>query len=265
MSQYVVTDTELTAVADAIRSKGGTEADLEWPSEFVSAIGAITTGGGGIPLLTRAQWTALTTVQKKAYDLVVIQDTSSGFDRGELVNGADYIGSMIQSGSGSDSSTFTVNMSGTYQLLILALNSEASSYDLNIGVTQNGTSVTGQTLDTNSYSNSGSNRRNYRLNVYDIECDYGDEISIVVTNRNNYSRVVYALCDTNVTTLDQAMTTPDGPTSGSYNDDAIVLYGTCDGTSSTQTINFDIVEANNTVQTANPGNNYKSSYIFWLS
>lgn len=47
MLQYVVTDTELEAVANAIRTKGGTEADLEWPSAFVSAIGAITTGGGG--------------------------------------------------------------------------------------------------------------------------------------------------------------------------------------------------------------------------
>ena len=44
MSDYKVTDTELTAVADAIRSKGGTEAQLEWSSGFVSAIGAISTG-----------------------------------------------------------------------------------------------------------------------------------------------------------------------------------------------------------------------------
>ena len=45
-TQYVVTDEELTAVANAIRTKGGTSADLEWYSDFVSAIGAITGGGG---------------------------------------------------------------------------------------------------------------------------------------------------------------------------------------------------------------------------
>lgn len=46
-TQYMVTDTELTAVADAIRTKGGTSEDLEWYSGFVSAIGDIS--GGSIP------------------------------------------------------------------------------------------------------------------------------------------------------------------------------------------------------------------------
>ncbi len=38
MSDYKVTDTELTSVANAIRTKGGTSAQLEWTSGFVSAI-----------------------------------------------------------------------------------------------------------------------------------------------------------------------------------------------------------------------------------
>ena len=44
MADYIVTDTELTSIADAIRAKGGTSAELEFPSEFVSAIGDIETG-----------------------------------------------------------------------------------------------------------------------------------------------------------------------------------------------------------------------------
>lgn len=48
-------------------------------------------GGGGIPLLTRAAWNALTTAQKQAYALVSIQDTDSGFLRGELVYGGAYV------------------------------------------------------------------------------------------------------------------------------------------------------------------------------
>lgn len=47
MADYKVTDTELTAVANAIRTKGGTSADLEWYTGFVSAIGAISGGGSG--------------------------------------------------------------------------------------------------------------------------------------------------------------------------------------------------------------------------
>lgn len=47
MANYVVSDTSLTAVADAIRTKGDTAASLAFPSGFVSAINAIPTGGGG--------------------------------------------------------------------------------------------------------------------------------------------------------------------------------------------------------------------------
>ena len=44
MSDYLVTDTELTSIADAIRTKGGTSASLTFPSAFVSAINNIPTG-----------------------------------------------------------------------------------------------------------------------------------------------------------------------------------------------------------------------------
>lgn len=47
MTDYLTTDTELTSVADAIRTKGGTSAQLVYPTGFVSAIEAIPTGGGG--------------------------------------------------------------------------------------------------------------------------------------------------------------------------------------------------------------------------
>ena len=47
MAEYIATDTELTAVANAIRTKGGTSDALSFPSEFVSAIEAIPQGGGG--------------------------------------------------------------------------------------------------------------------------------------------------------------------------------------------------------------------------
>lgn len=47
MANYVVSDTNLASVADAIRAKGGTSAPLSFPTEFVSAIQAIPTGGGG--------------------------------------------------------------------------------------------------------------------------------------------------------------------------------------------------------------------------
>ena len=44
MADYLVTDTELTSVANAIRTKGGTSASLSFPTDFVSAINAISGG-----------------------------------------------------------------------------------------------------------------------------------------------------------------------------------------------------------------------------
>jgi len=44
---YKVTDSELISIANAIRTKGGTSAQLEFPTEFVSAINDISGGGGG--------------------------------------------------------------------------------------------------------------------------------------------------------------------------------------------------------------------------
>lgn len=45
MTDYIVTDTELISVANAIRAKGGTAANLIWPSGYIAAVNAIPTGG----------------------------------------------------------------------------------------------------------------------------------------------------------------------------------------------------------------------------
>lgn len=55
MADYKVTDTELTSIANAIRTKGGTQAQLEFPTGFVSAVQAIPTGGGVIQPLSATQ------------------------------------------------------------------------------------------------------------------------------------------------------------------------------------------------------------------
>lgn len=47
MANYLTTDTDLAAVADAIRAKGGTNDPLSFPQGFVDAIDAIETGGSG--------------------------------------------------------------------------------------------------------------------------------------------------------------------------------------------------------------------------
>lgn len=54
MSDYLVTGTELTGIADAIRTAGGTSASLSFPSGFTSAIAALS--GGGSSSVTTAEW-----------------------------------------------------------------------------------------------------------------------------------------------------------------------------------------------------------------
>lgn len=44
MADYICSDTDLTSIADAIRTKGGTSAELVFPAEFVSAIANIPSG-----------------------------------------------------------------------------------------------------------------------------------------------------------------------------------------------------------------------------
>ena len=45
MANYLVTDTELTNVANSIREKGGTTESLNWPNGYITAVEDITTGG----------------------------------------------------------------------------------------------------------------------------------------------------------------------------------------------------------------------------
>ena len=47
MAEFLTFDTDLTAVANAIRAKGGTSAQLVYPNGFVSAIQPKTSGQTG--------------------------------------------------------------------------------------------------------------------------------------------------------------------------------------------------------------------------
>jgi hypothetical protein len=53
MSEYKVSGNDLSAIADAIRTKGQTSSSLSFPDGFVDAIDAISTGGGAT-LITKS-------------------------------------------------------------------------------------------------------------------------------------------------------------------------------------------------------------------
>lgn len=52
MADYRATSAEITAVADAIRTKGSTSSPLAWPNGFVSAVQAIPTSSGVVQPLS---------------------------------------------------------------------------------------------------------------------------------------------------------------------------------------------------------------------
>lgn len=78
MADYLTTDTELTSVANAIRTKGGTSAQLVYPTGFVSAIEAIPTGGGTLPTCTM-------TITYDGYFYVECSNFSNGVPSGSYL------------------------------------------------------------------------------------------------------------------------------------------------------------------------------------
>ena len=76
---YIVTDQDLTAIADAIRYKGGTAAQLAFPAGFVSAIGDIQAGGGGAT--EHVLQAAYLPVGDHGWDFASAGLTASDFDR----------------------------------------------------------------------------------------------------------------------------------------------------------------------------------------
>lgn len=55
-----------------------------------SAEDTLTVGGNDVPIIPEEDWEAMTTAEKQAYGLIIIQTATTGFERGIYVNGADY-------------------------------------------------------------------------------------------------------------------------------------------------------------------------------
>lgn len=172
---------------------------------------------------------------------------------------------FVYVGTAASSAQFTVPRAGHFKLIVIALNSEASTYALNLAVQVNGSAVETEAVAYNAYSGSGTNRKNHRVVEYHAIFAAGDTVTIDLTERSGYTSFVYGLLDETYSfgSLVQAVSTADATASGSYSEDAIALYGTFDS-SAGGTIYISDASAGTTVTTADPGRNYKSAYIFWF-
>lgn len=136
MADYLVQDTELTDVADHIRTKGGTSSLLIWPDGYKDAIDAIQTGGSMQSKSVTPTETAQTVTPDSGYDGL------SQVNVGAISN--TYVGSNIPRKSSTDltasGNTITVP-AGYYE-------SQASKSVSNGSVTVNAPSVNSSGLVT---------------------------------------------------------------------------------------------------------------------
>lgn len=107
MADYLTTDTELTSVADAIRTKGGTSSPLTFPTGFVSAIndiqptltlGAIRPDAVVIAEKTKDEWVVADGGwTKPAYSTkdVTVQNENRFFNEIVDINNYDYFVTMV--------------------------------------------------------------------------------------------------------------------------------------------------------------------------
>ena len=225
-------------------------------------------GGGDIELIQRADWDALTTEQKQSYDLLAIQDVDTGFERGVLVNGRDYVEkswdfTVVDTGSTNGTATYEFEESGSYQLFMIAINSEASTFALDNTASLNGNAITGEDMEYNTWDSSSVNRRNYRVSKFEFNADENDILSFKTSNVSGYTITIYAIIKSDIISLVKSLSTTDDITSGAYSEQAIVMYGTSKSNNG-GSITIENYSPNTLITTGSPGYGYGSSYIFWF-
>lgn len=124
MAEYLTNTTDLTSVANAIRTKGGTTAQLIYPDEFVTAIQAIQTG------------TELKIIVTVASGATVTATKGSLSVSGTSVNGTCTLiipetgtWSVSATLDGQTSDTKTVSITGSYTVALSFLNDNFADND----------------------------------------------------------------------------------------------------------------------------------------
>lgn len=164
--------------------ENGTVDVLNYAEAVVAVSGG---GGGGVELMLRSAWNALTTAQKQAKGLVAIQDFSTGFERGVLVNGADYnqaptlIYSISRNAGSIGTLSYTFSTSGMYQIIAAWVTGDVDTKQ-NLIFELNGTEI------SPSYSYPSSNN-NVELNLFtvNINANSGDILNVTNTSGANNS------------------------------------------------------------------------------
>lgn len=84
MAEYLAKSEDLTAVADAIRTKGGTDAQLTFPSGFVSAVQAISGKGQVIEIVPAQNTTQISVPIEAMGDKIALGISSNVSGAGDV-------------------------------------------------------------------------------------------------------------------------------------------------------------------------------------
>jgi hypothetical protein len=207
-------DIKLEATGEIVSSVdiADTEAreQLEELSDYVNSIFAV-------ELISADDWEALTTEQKQAKGLVAIQNSSTGYIRGDLVNGADYspIPSLVYSSTRNAGSTGTLSYTfeayGKYQIIAVALPGDGGAWSENsMFLTHNGLEITDNVYFSSPSYDSSTGTGNLKGLVFkytEITANNGDTIAFNngATNRNGgMNLLVLKNADVSSIRLDQS-------------------------------------------------------------
>ena len=169
---------------------------------------------------------------------------------------------------GVHNNTINFRNSGKFNLLVIAVNNEASDYQNNIYYQlPNASEEEAETIAYNAYNSTPENKRNYRISRKSIECVAGDLLEIRVKNTGSFTNCLAFVFDENfyVTTLKKALSVPDDNCIGSYNQDSkLAVCSYIDATALNNRVLLSAYKKDTTLCASSFSSSYCTGFIFWL-
>ncbi len=159
-----------------------------------------------------------------------------------------------------------INNDGKYKLLVFAINSEASTYTMDIAVDVAGVTKQVNTIKYNQYDATPDDVRNYRIGLCKFEAHANDFINITVSNYGPFHTFICVLLDdeSDVNLLKKSITKNDVEIGNSYENDAVVFAIYCKGASALIWNLYSLYKKDTLIKTHAFDSSYCSSCLFWF-
>lgn len=131
----------------------------------------------GVEIIDEADWDNMTTVQKQAKGVVAIRQFNSGYDRGVLVNGADYppmpviMSAQSRNGGSTGYLQYSIPQGGKYQ--ILGIRKPEGSLLEDVTISLNNTTQTTRYITSAGYPSG-----NFEIYICEVTASTGDTVRV---------------------------------------------------------------------------------------